>query len=142
MTTSHPSGINHSLARSLTDSHPLACTLHSAAQQRTREAETDPTKRFKLEDTLGKGAFATVYRAVDKSNKTTVVRTTHPRLPCRYLLLPCPALRSRDQHAVCCSCFEHMRQQPIVSEVRAHAHTLTHTRLTTPTHLRPSRSLP
>lgn len=40
--------------------------------QRIREAESDPTKRFKLEDTLGKGAFATVYKALDRSNKTHV----------------------------------------------------------------------
>eukprot|EP00035_Acanthoeca_spectabilis_P022218 m.442608 g.442608 ORF g.442608 m.442608 type:complete len:367 (-) comp18828_c0_seq1:190-1290(-) len=40
--------------------------------QRVKEAECDPTKRFKLEDTLGKGAFATVYKALDRSTKTHV----------------------------------------------------------------------
>mmetsp|Transcript_35329 Transcript_35329/g.92392 ORF Transcript_35329/g.92392 Transcript_35329/m.92392 type:complete len:364 (+) Transcript_35329:119-1210(+) len=40
--------------------------------QRVKEGECDPTKRFKLEDTLGKGAFATVYKALDRSNKSHV----------------------------------------------------------------------
>lgn len=31
---------------------------------------TDPSKRFKLGECLGKGAFASVYRATDKSTKT------------------------------------------------------------------------
>eukprot|EP00038_Savillea_parva_P022779 m.38617 g.38617 ORF g.38617 m.38617 type:complete len:365 (+) comp5680_c0_seq1:141-1235(+) len=39
---------------------------------RVRGDECDPTKRFKLEDTLGKGAFATVYKALDRTTRTHV----------------------------------------------------------------------
>lgn len=67
--------LNPTLDRGLTASELVFTLL-----QRVKEAECDPTKRFKLEDTLGKGAFATVYRALDRTNKTHVVRRS-PRHP-------------------------------------------------------------
>lgn len=37
--------------------------------KRNREVETDPTKRFKMEECLGSGAFASIYKAYDKQTR-------------------------------------------------------------------------
>lgn len=49
-----------------------------------RECENDPTKRFKLENCLGSGAFASIYKAMDKSTK-------------KYCAIKKIALKSKDQ---------------------------------------------
>eukprot|EP00040_Diaphanoeca_grandis_P040125 m.261328 g.261328 ORF g.261328 m.261328 type:complete len:371 (-) comp41902_c0_seq1:645-1757(-) len=40
-------------------------------KSRPKEPETDPLKRYKLEECLGSGAFASVYKSYDKQNKKT-----------------------------------------------------------------------
>lgn len=37
--------------------------------KRNREVETDPKKRFKMEECLGSGAFASIYKAYDKQTR-------------------------------------------------------------------------